>query len=224
MKTNEIEKIIGYTFKDKSLLERAYTHGSAQTDATKNYQSLEFLGDSILDFVIAKKLMELHPKAHEGALTKLRAGIVSKQPLADLIDELDLAKYLIVGKGENHENIISQTKIKSDIFEALVAAIYYDSGDINQAEKFILDKLKNIISGKNKQSVQIDYKSKLNEYRLKEKIEVDYKLISQSGKPNEPTYLVAVYLNDKKFGKGIGSSIKRAEQEAAKDALSRLND
>lgn len=130
MKNNEIveiEKIIGYTFKDKALLERAFTHGSKEKHATKNYQSLEFLGDSILDFIIAKRLMEINPDAHEGALTRLRAQIVSREPLADEIAKLGLENYLIVGKGENAKAISNQSKIMSDIFEAVIGAIYLDS-------------------------------------------------------------------------------------------------
>ena len=130
MKNNEIveiEKIIGYTFKDKALLERAFTHGSKEKHATKNYQSLEFLGDSILDFIIAKRLMEINPDAHEGALTRLRAQIVSREPLADEIAKLGLENYLIVGKGENAKAISNQSKIMSDIFEAVLGAIYLDS-------------------------------------------------------------------------------------------------
>ena len=136
MKNNEIveiEKIIGYTFKDKALLERAFTHGSKEKHATKNYQSLEFLGDSILDFIIAKRLMEINPDAHEGALTRLRAQIVSREPLADEIAKLGLENYLIVGKGENAKAISNQSKIMSDIFEAVIGAIYLDSKNIDLA-------------------------------------------------------------------------------------------
>ena len=133
----KIEKIVGYTFKDKSLLERALTHGSASKNALENYQSLEFLGDSILDFIAAKRLMEINPNAHEGALTRIRASIVSKEPLAEEVKKLGLEKYLIVGKGENLAYISSQEKIMSDLFESMIAAIYLDSKSIDVAEKLI---------------------------------------------------------------------------------------
>ena len=118
MKNNEIveiEKIIGYTFKDKALLERAFTHGSKEKHATKNYQSLEFLGDSILDFIIAKRLMEINPDAHEGALTRLRAQIVSREPLADEIAKQD----------QNNRYILSSStsgQLLDKINERIVAA------------------------------------------------------------------------------------------------------
>ena len=90
----KIEKIVGYTFNDKSLLQRALTHGSASKNALENYQSLEFLGDSILDFIVAKRLMEINPNAHEGALTRLRATIVSKEPLAEVKGKIGHRKHI----------------------------------------------------------------------------------------------------------------------------------
>lgn len=100
MNRTEIESRIGYTFRDGALLERALTHGSAESDPEKNYQSLEFLGDSILSFVVAKKLVEIYPAANEGLLTKMRACIVSEQPLAETVTALGIAENLRVGEGE----------------------------------------------------------------------------------------------------------------------------
>lgn len=89
----KVERIIGYTFKDKVLLERALTHGSASKNALENYQSLEFLGDSILDFIVAKRLMEINPNAHEGTLTRIRATIVSREPLAEEVKKLGAREF-----------------------------------------------------------------------------------------------------------------------------------
>lgn len=225
MKENEIiaiEKTIGYTFKDKSLLERAFTHSSADKDATKNYQSLEFLGDSILDFIVAKRLMQINPDAHEGALTKLRAAIVSKEPLAEEITKLNLAKYLKVGKGENARVISAQTKIMSDIFESIVAAIYLDSGDIDIAEKFILVKLADLFNGKSKHGLFEDYKTKLNEFSSRNDVSIEYKLVKQSGPPHDPSFEIEVEVNGFTCGSGVGKSKRDAEQLAAKEAIERL--
>lgn len=218
MKTNEIEKKIGYVFKDKKLLERAFTHGSAKAAARENYQSLEFLGDSILDFVIAKRLMELYPDAHEGELTKLRANIVSRNPLAEEVEKLALADYLIVGKGESRQNIASQTKIKSDIFESVIGAIYLDSGELSCAENFILDKLSLYIIGKNRESKAVDYKSVLNEYASKHDLKAEYRQLEKSGAPHEPVFKFAVLLNGKPAGEGSGSTKREAQQNAAEQA------
>ncbi len=222
MKANDlrtIEKKIGYEFKDKTLLMRAFTHASACADATKNYQSLEFLGDSILDFVVAKRLMEINPNAHEGALTKNRAAIVSKEPLADEVDRLDLAKFLIVGKGENLEVISAQQKVKSDIFESIIGAIYLDSNSVVPCEKFVLSKLADYFNGDNKHAGAHDYKTELNEFASKHELSVEYILVSKTGKPHEPIFDVIVKIDGLDAGKGEGKSKKEAEQNAAKMAL-----
>lgn len=226
LKDNDIvtlEKKIGYTFKNKALLERAITHSSACSSALKNYQSLEFLGDSILDFIVAKRLMEINPDAHEGSLTKLRASIVSKEPLAAEVERLGLHKFLIVGKGENREQIATQSKIMSDIFEAVTAAIFLDSGKIEMAEKFILAKLADRFNGKDKHDNTCDYKTVLNEFSSKHSIKVSYHLVKQSGKPHAPIFEYEVKIDGVTAGKGIGNSKRLAEQLAAKQAIEHID-
>ena len=204
----KIEKIVGYTFKDKSLLERALTHGSASKNALENYQSLEFLGDSILDFIAAKRLMEINPNAHEGALTRIRASIVSKEPLAEEVKKLGLEKY-----------ISSQEKIMSDLFESMIAAIYLDSKSIDVAEKFILSKLADLFNGKCKHFGEEDYKSKLNEFASRNDVSVAYEEIERTGPAHNPTFVVEVKINTFTAGVGKGKTKREAEQNAAKVAL-----
>ncbi|MDE6302494.1 MAG: ribonuclease III, partial [Clostridia bacterium] len=167
-----IENIIGYEFKNKSLLVRAFTHSSASKVATENYESLEFLGDSILDFIVAKRLMIENPNAHEGALTQRRAEIVSQEPLEKAMDSLGLAKYLVVGKGEKLEQIIGHTKGASNLFEAIVGAIYMDSGNVDCVEQFILSALKPYFDGSAKHEDERDYKTELNEFATRHKLNV----------------------------------------------------
>ena len=218
-----IEKKIGYEFKDKALLERAFTHASADNNALKNYQSLEFLGDSILDFIVAKRLMEINPNAHEGVLSKNRAMIVSKEPLAEEIDHLDLARFLIVGKGENLESISSQSKVKSDIFESIIGAIYLDSKSVAPCEKFVLAKLAPLFNGDSKHVQNYDFKTELNEYASHHELQVEYVLISERGLKHDPIFEMAVKLNGLDAGRGEGKSKKEAEQNAAKMALEHIN-
>lgn len=217
-----IERIIGYTFKDKALLVRALMHGSASKDARENYQSLEFLGDSILDFIVAKRLMQINPDAHEGALTRLRASIVSKEPLAREIKKLGLEKYLIVGKGENLAYISSQAKIMSDIFESVIGAIYLDSGSIELAEKFILTKLADLLNGKCKHVGTDDFKSRLNEFASRNDVTVTYEELERTGPAHEPTFAVEVKVNTFVAGIGKGKTKREAEQKAAAQALERI--
>lgn len=218
----ELENIIGYTFKDKALLVRAFTHGSASKEATENYQSLEFLGDSILDFVVAKRLMQINPNAHEGALTRLRASIVSKEPLAEEVKKLNLQNYLIVGKGENLAYISSQSKIMSDIFESIIGAIYLDCGSVEKAEKFVFDKLKDMFNGKCRHVGIDDFKSKLNEFASRNDIAVSYVELKRSGPAHNPTFVVEVKVNTFVAGVGEGKTKREAEQNAAKEALERI--
>lgn len=222
MNINKIEESIGYTFKNKKLLERAFTHSSVDTRATKNYQSLEFFGDSILDFLISKRLLELYPDAHEGDLTKMRASIVSSQPLADEIVSLGLYDEIEVGRGENKAQIVSRGKIKSDIYESLLAAIYLDSGSIDEAERFVLRTLEEEIRDANKASNAVDFKSALNELCSKEGKRAVYKTISQSGPPHDPTFVCSVSVGKSTLGEGEGRSLRSAQQQAAKAAIDAL--
>lgn len=217
-----IEQILGYKFLDRRLLERAFTHGSKDQSATKNYQSLEFLGDSIVDFIVAKRLMEINPDAHEGALTRLRAQIVSKEPLAEEVGKLGLEKYLIVGKGENAKAISNGQKTMSDIFEAVIAAIYLDSKSIDVAESFILSKLADLFNGKGKHVGVDDYKSKLNEFASRNDVAVSYEELRRTGPAHNPTFVVEVKVNTFVAGVGEGKSKREAEQLAAKQALEKI--
>lgn len=219
-KIKEVEKIIGYEFKDKALLNRALTHNSKEQKTTKNYQSLEFLGDSILDFIVAKRLMEIYPNAKEGELTELKANIVSKEPLAKVIDDLNLNDYLQA----EADSILTSPKVMSDIFEAIVAAIYLDSNDITRAETFILVKLESTFrNAQNKDTIK-DYKSLLLEYcsKQKVKINVEFEVVDISGPPHNSTFKVCCKVEGRPYGYGIGQSKKEAEQKAAEVALDEL--
>lgn len=226
MKENDIrtiERKIGYTFKNKGLLERAFTHSSATREATKNYESLEFLGDSLLDFVVAKRLMMENPDAHEGALTSRRAEIVSQEPLEKAIERLDLSKFLTVGKGESVQGITSHTKVKSNLFEAIVGAIYMDCGRLEDAENFIISKLRDHFDGSVKHEGSGDFKTELNEFASKHKIRVEYVLVEQSGPPHDPIFKVEVKMDGVVAGVGKGHSKKLAQQEAAEMAMRHIN-
>lgn len=218
----EIEKKIGYTFRDKSLVQRAFTHSSVTSDATKNYESLEFLGDSILGFAVAKRLLKENPDAHEGALTHRRAEIVSQTPLENAVAQLGIDKYLIVGKGETAQHITYNTKVRSNLFEAVVGAIYLDSGSLECAEKFVFEALKSHFDGSVKHENCADFKSELNEFASRHKLDVEYRTVEQAGQPHDPTFTVDVFIDGVAAGRGKGKSKKAAEQEAAERALKHI--
>lgn len=218
-----IEQRIGYVFKNKALLTRAFTHSSASKIATQNYESLEFLGDSIVDFIVAKRLMTENPDAHEGALTQRRAEIVSQEPLENAIKQLDIAKYMIVGKGEKVSSIITHTKVASNLFESIVGAIYLDSGKVECAEQFILMALKAHFDGSAKHDDERDYKSELNEFATRNKLKIEYVTVSVTGAAHDPTFTIDVLIDGICAGRGKGKSKKSAQQKCASIALEHIN-
>ncbi len=221
VKVQEIESIIGYTFEDKTLLVRAFTHPSLKAKVGENYQTLEFLGDSILDFIIAEKLMCLHPDLHEGELTKMRALIVSEQPLSDAIGRIRLTEFMQFGIGERKHKVYNNDKVKADLFEAIVGALYLDGG-MDKARDFVLTMLDDPIKLV-KIEEELDAKSALNEYAAKHGgMEVTYKLVSQQGPSHKPTFVFEVFIDGVSYGNGRGTTKQSAQQWAAKEALQKL--
>lgn len=212
-----IEKAIGYTFKDKELLTRAFTHTSVTRDAQKNYESLEFLGDSILNFIVAKRLFEEFPKAHEGELTQKRIELVSQEPLDELVRKLDIAQYMIVGKGESAGFITSHSKAISDLFESIVAAVYLDS-DIDVVEELIFRLIGANLNGEARR----DYKSELNVFAAKHELCLSYAVVSQTGESHDPEFTIEVRIDGVAAGRGVGKTKKSAQQQAAMMALKHI--
>ncbi len=210
-----IENAIGYAFSDKSLLSRAFTHASYSDD--DNYENLEFLGDSIVGFVVGEKLFKTYPEKSEGALTKMRINLVSERPLSQAIERIRIAEKMRFGIGETRSKIYTHSSIKCDLFEAITGAIYLDGG-MENARKFVLDMLSDFsVSDENE-----DFKSALNEYSAKHELSVEYVMIEKSGPAHKPVFTWVVKVGGKEIGKGTGGSKAEAQQLAAKIALSTL--
>lgn len=218
----EFEKKIGYIFKNKLLLKRALTHSSyanEKRDSEQSYERLEFLGDSILGFVTAEYLFKAYPDLPEGRLTKSRASIVCERSLCEFSKRLDIGEFLFLSHGEKHSGGRERPSILADVFEATIAAIYIDSGDLEEAKKFTL---KFISPAAEKQTVKPfkDYKTMLQEIvqqNPQEKLE--YVVVSESGPDHDKHFKVEVHLNNNVIGKGGGKSKKGAQQQAAREAL-----
>lgn len=211
----KIEEIIGYTFRNKKLLIKALTHTSfAHENDIESYQNMEFLGDSILDFVVAEHLIKLYPNYNEGELTQIRSTVVSKDPLANIIDYYGLDDYILISGTGNPSR-----KTRSDIFESLVAAIYYDSG-MSSARDFIIRFLGKLMLG---EKIETDHKSRLYEYAAKKGFEVEFVLNNVTGPQHRPTFYYEVRINDETMGYGEDHSKKAAQQEAARHALKKLD-
>ncbi len=215
----ELQKKLGYTFKDEKLLIRALSHSSYVNEnhpVGESNERLEFLGDSVLGLVTAENFYTNYTKLPEGELTKLRAAMVCEKSLAGFAKQLDLGKYLLLGKGENLTGGRERPSIQADAFEAIIAAIYLDGG-IEEARKFVLSYIDEAI--RRHQSFK-DYKTMLQEVVQRNPGElVEYVLVGETGPDHDKRFAVEVHLNSNVIGKGIGRSKKRAEQEAAREAL-----
>ncbi len=214
---HQLEKKININFKNKTLLKQAITHKSY--DKNVNNEKLEFIGDRILGFVIAKKLLEIFPSDSEGILDKKLASLVNKNKCLEISKKFNLNKFIMTGNKQTKSYII-EDKIVSDACEALIGAIFYDQG-IKIVEKFILDLWSNNIS--NSVETKVDAKTKLQEYSLKKfKILPIYKILSTKGPKHKPLFNVSVKIKNNKYVEGSGLSKKEAEQNAASKLLDKI--
>ena len=214
----DLEIIIKYSFKNKTLLNRALTHKSFNND--KNNEKLEFLGDRVLGLIISKKLLDKYPNEKEGIIDKKFANLVNKKTCVDIAKRLNLRKYLYLGS--SHKNLErSVDKIQSDCLEAIVGAIYLDGG-LKSSEKFIFNFWEKYID----QSVitLIDSKTKLQEYSLKKYKKLPkYTFFKKTGPQHNPLFKTEVEIPESRKIIGIGSSKKNAQQNAAAKLIKILN-
>ena len=216
----KLEETIKYTFKNRAFLEEALTHSSWANEQQGNVpynERMEFLGDAVLSFVSAQFLFEKYPDMPEGRLSKLRSSLVCTQSLSSFAKEINLGDYLIMGKGETASGGSSRPSVLEDAFEALIAAIYLDGG-IKPARKFILGFLSREVE--NQHTNFRDYKSMLQEIIQQNPDErLSYAVVNTSGPDHDKRFEVELRLNSNVIGRGIGTSKKNAEQDAARQAL-----
>ena len=220
----KLEQGLGYTFRNKALLENALTHSSYANENRERHlpdnERLEFLGDSILGFVVAEYLYRNFPDKPEGELTRIRADLVCERNLAEAAATVELGSYLLLGHGEEQGGGRKRDSIVSDAMESVIAASFMDGGFA--AAKEIIDRLilSNIPKGRPR---NFDYKTAFQELVQRKKDQVlRYELIGESGPDHDKKFDVEVLLNGKPCGKGTGSSKKRAEQAAAAAAIDAL--
>lgn len=222
MKT--LEEKIGYTFRDRSLLENALTHSSYANEHREkgmpSNERLEFLGDSILGLVVADHLYRNRPDLPEGDLTRIRAALVCEGSLVEVAKGLDLGSYLKLGRGEESGGGRKRPSIQADAVEAMLAAVYLDGG-IGQARKLIHDLILN--QEREKIANGRDFKTTLQELVQRESGQVlSYRLTGESGPDHAKVFQMDVLLNGTSIGSGQGRSKKEAEQAAAKAAVCKL--
>jgi ribonuclease III len=226
-----LERTIGYRFRDRGLLEHALTHRSrVHEDASGGVfdnESMEFLGDSILGFVIADMLFREFPQHNEGQKSKLKASIVSAASLARLGDRIDLGAYLILGRGEEKTGGRRKLALIADCYEALIAAIYLDGG-LDPARAFIERQFADIIAEARRTGAEAaftaDYKSALQEWlQSRDRGLPAYRLAGETGPPHRRSFEVEVLVEGAPVARAEGSSKKEAAQAAAKAALAILS-
>ena len=215
MKVDEFEKKINYKFKNKSLIDLAFTHSSFKNKKNKNYERLEFLGDRVLSLVISEDLFLKYSNENEGALSKRLSDLVSKQKLVEVANEINIKEMLKIDQFEKRNlKLKKNISILSDVCEALIGAIYLDS-NLKNAKKFISKYWKKKIS-KNILPPQ-DPKSLLQEVAQKKGLNLPkYILKKKQGPPHNPRFEVEVFLKGVRKFSAIAKTIKIAEINAAK--------
>jgi ribonuclease-3 len=218
----KFEKIIGYTFKNKDLLINALTHTSyAYENKTESNEKLEFLGDSILEFVSSELLFLNYNNLKEGEMTKVRAAAVCEDNLYKIALKLNFSDFLFLGKSEM-ASTSKKKAILADSVEAVIAAIYLDS-DIENVKKFIIDNIKDMIEFGSHHVGLKDYKTVLQEkLQMSGDVVIRYTIIKEEGPDHDKMFTAEVACNGKNLALGTGRSKKLAEMEAARKALELL--
>lgn len=210
---------------DEEVILKALTHPSYANEINQvdfNYERLEFMGDAILQFLISQYIYTAHPEYNEGQMTILRAKAVREDSLAMYSKEYGLDKYIRVGKGEKKSGGANKKSVLANVFESLLGALYLSNG-LEVANEFA----KIVYEAIEQDSFEDldDYKTKLQEYvQADQKRTVTYDLVHTSGTSNNPVFTFKVKMDNLTLGEGTGTSKKKAQQNAAKDALEKLVD
>lgn len=222
-KASEIERKLGYTFSDRSLLALAFVHRSyinEHREVSQHNERLEFLGDSILGLLISEYLYRYLPSTAEGDLSYLRSRLVEASSCIIYIQKLDIQKYLLLGKGERMNDGRGRDSIMSDLFEAIIGAIYLDKG-IEAAREFLFKNFTTDIEAILKKPIR-NWKAILQDYCQKKfQLTPIYHVISEEGPDHSKIFTISVEIKNEELGRGQGPSKKEAQQAAAAEALAR---
>lgn len=222
----KLQQILGVSFEKPSRLEQALVHSSYINEnpayALGHNERLEFLGDAVLDFIVADKLYREFPNLSEGEMTRLRAALVRGDTLASTARRIKLGEFLFMGKGEESSGGRNKNPNLAGALEAVIAAVFLDRG-ITAAEGMVSGLLADEWEKLTSRGAGIDYKSRLQELvQSKFQVTPEYRLVSETGPDHEKSFMVEVTVSSKVLGSGTGKSKKLAETEAARLALERL--
>jgi len=216
----DLEKKLGYTFKNKFFLEKALTHKSITEENVESYERLEFLGDSVLQLVVSEYLFRKFRKSNEGKLSLFRSAIVNKKNLSKISEELGLVSFLKVSESVDMNNTSTVTNISSSLLESIIGAIYIDGG-LKPASRFVFEhiiKRTDILEIVN----SFNYKGRLLEFCQRHGMKKPKFATSSHGPDHNKTFLCTITLNKKPIGTGEGKSKRNAEEGASKEALEKL--
>ncbi|WP_016955397.1 ribonuclease III [Catenovulum agarivorans] len=214
-----LSKTLGYQFNNIDLLAQALTHRSAKGE---HNERLEFLGDSVLSFVIAERLYQQFPKCKEGDLSRMRSTLVRGETLVELARNFDISEYLVLGPGELKSGGHRRNSILEDAVEAIIGAIYLDS-DMATIKNLILTWYESRLAKLKPGQAQKDAKTQLQEWLQGRKLELpEYQVESITGKDHKQTFTVKCVVGESQQTHGKGSSRRKAEQEAARAMLNQL--
>ena len=219
----QLEQSINYTYQDKNLLKKAFTHTSyAYEHHIESNEKLEFLGDSILEFLSSKYIYANYSNLKEGEMTKVRAEVVCEDSLYLVAQKHHFSDFLYLGKSEELSMGKTKPAILADSVEALIAAIYFDGG-LAEAEKFIIENLKDAVEKSSKNVGMKDHKTVLQE-KLQEhgNVHIVYEVINTKGPDHDKTFISQVSCDGKILATGEGKTKKQAEMQAAQKALEKL--
>lgn len=216
-----LEKNVGYRFRDRRLLQEALTHRSRANEVSgglPDNQRLEFLGDSILGFIIGHELFLRHPDWKEGELSRHRSALVDEENLARLARGVDLGSCLGIGRGEELSGGREKKSLLADAYEAFLAAVYLDGG-MQAVQRLVRRQFGHLLAGE-PATLSRDYKTELQELtQARLAVIPRYELLESTGPDHDRSYRVAVFVNDAIAGEGVGRSKKGAQQAAARQAL-----
>lgn len=219
---SKLEKCLGYQFKDNNLIVEALTHKSYKKPY--NNERLEFLGDAVLNLIVGEYLYNKFPKSNEGELSKIRASLVNETGFTKLAKDINLGDYIYISVAEERNNGRKKASILSDAFEAIMGAIYLESG-LNNLKPIMLQLLENSYDKINLDVLFSDYKTALQEITQSMFGSIpEYKLEKSYGPDHQKEFEVSIWIDDKNYGTAKGKSKKLAQQAVAKIALDQLKE
>lgn len=217
-----LEEALGHTFRDRALLRTALTHPSfaAESPGGEDYERLEFLGDAVLQLAVTHHLYETRPDMSEGQMAKVRAAVVSRPALAGIARDLGIPDAVLLGRGEETTGGREKDSILADVVEALLGALFLEAG-YEETEAVILDRWEALVDERAATPGQRDYKTRLQELLAQRRVLPEYR-VEVTGPDHARVYEAVVEVEGRELGRGMGTSKKRAEQEAARLALETL--